>query len=199
MWFGPKGTGKPAYKRFRSEVMDGRVPETWWTYQEVGHNQDGKKEIKTLFPAIEPFATPKPERLLERVIHIATNPGDIVLDVFAGSATTAAVAQKMGRKWVTCELIEETFTTFTQPRLERVVNGEDMGGISASSGERIDNTTDGLPDGITPDDAQRFTSLLNKIIAGDESFKKDATVKALKALAKTKKVKSAGVVYLPFR
>ncbi|AGG68072.1 site-specific DNA-methyltransferase [Corynebacterium callunae] len=187
VWFGPKGTGKPAYKRFRSEVMDGRVPETWWTYQEVGHNQDGKKEIKTLFPAIEPFATPKPERLLERVIHIATNPGDIVLDVFAGSATTAAVAQKMGRKWVTCELIEETFTTFTQPRLEKVVNGEDMGGISASSGERIDNTTDGLPDGITPDDAQRFTSLLNKIIAGDESFKKDATVKALKALAKTKK------------
>ena len=186
VWFGPKGTGRPAYKRFRSEVMDGRVPETWWTYQEVGHNQDGKKEIKALFPTTEPFATPKPERLLERVIHIATDPGDIVLDVFAGSGTTAAVAQKMGRKWVTCELVEETFENFTLPRLKKVINGEDMGGISRSPGERIDNTTNGLPEGVTPEDAQKFTSLLKKIVAGNESLKKDSTVKTLKNLAKTR-------------
>lgn len=187
VWFGPKGIGRPAYKRFRSEVMDGRVPETWWTYKEVGHNQDGKKEIKALFPSLDPFSTPKPERLLERIIHIATNPGEIVLDVFAGSATTAAVAQKMGRKWVTCELVEETFENFTRPRLEMVVKGEDMGGISKSSGERIDNTPNGLPNGFTPEEAQKFTSLLNKIIADYDSLKRDATVKTLKTLTKTKK------------
>lgn len=187
VWFGPKGIGRPAYKRFRSEVMDGRVPETWWTYKEVGHNQDGKKEIKALFPSLDPFSTPKPERLLERIIHIATNPGEIVLDVFAGSATTAAVAQKMGRKWVTCELVEDTFENFTRPRLEMVVKGEDMGGISKSSGERIDNTPNGLPNGFTPEEAQKFTSLLNKIIADYDSLKRDATVKTLKTLTKTKK------------
>ena len=187
VWFGPEGTGRPAYKRFRSEVMDGRVPETWWTYQEVGHNQDGKKEIKALFPSLDPFSTPKPERLLERIIHIASNPGELVLDVFAGSATTAAVAQKMGRRWVTCELREDTFTNFTRPRLEKVVNGEDMGGISTSRGERIDDTEGGLPDGITPEEAQQFTSLLNKFVATETDLKKTPAIKILKALAKTKK------------
>jgi len=189
VWFGPDGNNRPAVKRFRSEVMDGRVPETWWTYQEVGHNQDGKKEIKTLFPDENPFSTPKPERLLERIIHIASNPGEIVLDVFAGSGTTAAVAHKMGRRWVACELIEDTVERFTQPRLTKVVCGKDPGGITLTRGERTDNTENGLPDGLSPDEAQQLTSLINKAIRDHEALKKDAGIKVLKNLVKTKKSK----------
>ena len=81
----------------------GRVADTIWS--DTDRNDSAKREIQNLFPGTTAFATPKPERLLERIIHIATNPGDIVLDCFGGSGTTAAVAQKMGRRWVTCELV----------------------------------------------------------------------------------------------
>lgn len=105
---------------FRSKsylaTKSGKVPEDWWPYTEVGSNDEAKNEIKALFPGEIPFDTPKPERLLERVIYIGSNPGDIVLDCFAGSGTTAAVAQKMGRRWVTCELLSSTFETFIKPR-----------------------------------------------------------------------------------
>lgn len=164
----------------------GQPPRTWWDNESVGHNRAAKSEIKALFPGKTPFATPKPERLLERVIHIATNPGDIVLDVFAGSGTTAAVAQKMGRRWVTCELVEDTFDRFTRPRLEKVVNGEDMGGISTTKGERVDASADGLPEGLSADDAQQLTSLLNKAVKGTE-LATDKAIKAVKALVKTAK------------
>lgn len=183
---GPVGL-TPYVKTYEDQGKKPLPPTSIWKTEEIGGNPVAKEEIKALFPDQAPFATPKPESLLERIIHISTNPGDLVLDVFGGSGTTAAVAQKMGRKWITCELVEETFKNFTQPRLEKVVSGEDMGGVSKSSGERIDNTTNGLPDGITPEDAQKFTTLLNKIIATDDGLKKDATVKELKHLAKTKK------------
>ena len=87
-----------------------------------------------MFPGVTPFATPKPERLLERIIHIATDPGDIVLDCFAGSGTTAAVAHKLGRRFVTVEWSRDTLERFTGPRLEKVVRGEDPGGITESAG-----------------------------------------------------------------
>lgn len=107
----------------------------WDKSAETGSNRKAKNELKALFglPAKQVFATPKPERLLERVIHIGSNPGDIVLDCFAGSGTTAAVAHKMGRRWVTVELSESTASTFTRPRLEKVVAGEDPGGITNST------------------------------------------------------------------
>ncbi len=133
IWWGQSGDNIPALKRFLSEVGE-RVPQTLWSYAEVGHNQTGKNEIQALFNGVPPFATPKPERLLERVIHIATNPGDVVLDCFAGSGTTAAVAHKMGRRWVTVEKEPATVETFTRPRLEKVVSGEDPGGITESVG-----------------------------------------------------------------
>jgi adenine-specific DNA-methyltransferase len=133
VWFGVDGTASPRVKRFLSEVQAGVVPETWWPHGEVGHNQEAKQEIKTLFAGINPFATPKPERLLERIIHIASNPGDIVVDAFAGSGTTAAVAHKMRRRWVTSELSESTVETFTKPRLAKVIAGEDLGGITTSA------------------------------------------------------------------
>jgi adenine-specific DNA-methyltransferase len=87
-----------------------------------------------MFPRGAPFATPKPERFMERVIHIGSNPGDIVLDCFAGSGTTAAVAQKMGRCWVTSEIAPATVEQFTLPRLAKVVRGEDPGGITKAVG-----------------------------------------------------------------
>lgn len=166
---------------------EGQPPRTWWTNEDVGHNRAAKSELKALFPGTAAFATPKPERLLERVIHIATNPGDIVLDCFAGSGTTAAVAHKMGRRWVTCELNEDTFDRFTRPRLEKVVRGEDMGGITVTKGERVDASTDGLPDGLTPEDAQKLTSLLNKAVRDEPELKKSADLRTIKQLVKTKK------------
>ena len=167
----------------------GKVPEDWWPYTEVGSNDEAKNEIKALFPGEVPFDTPKPEKLLYRIIHIATNPGDIVLDCFAGSGTTAAVAQKMGRKWITCELRESNFHGFTYPRLEKVVKDRDAGGITRSKGERIAAENVELPEGVSPDDAAKFTSILNKLIADDEELKKDKVIKRLKTISKTKNTK----------
>ena len=127
IWFGSKGEGVPRIKRFLSEVKDGITAQTLWTYQEVGHNQDAKKEAKA-FNDDNVFATPKPEKLMERVIMLASNEGDLVLDSFLGSGTTAAVAHKMGRRWIGVELGEHA-KTHCVPRLKQVVNGE-QGGIS---------------------------------------------------------------------
>lgn len=170
----------------------GRTPEDVWLQDEVGGTREANSEIKTLFPGESPFSTPKPERLLERVIRLATKPGDIVLDVFAGSGTTAAVAQKMGRRWVTCELVEDTFNRFTRPRLEKVINNEDQGGITIQKQERVDATEEGLPEGLSPEDAQKFNSALNKVLAANAELKTEAVVKALKTATKTKNQK--GVV-----
>ena len=167
----------------------GLVPRTLWLNEEVSHSRGAKKELVNLFRGLTVFSTPKPERLLERIIHIGSNPGDIVLDVFAGSGTTAAVAQKMGRRWVTCELLESTFTTFTRPRLEKVVNDQDPGGITRTKGVRVAADDVDLPEGVSPEDAAKFTSVLNKLIADNPEAKKDPRVKALKAASKTKRTK----------
>lgn len=169
--------------------MEQRAVEDLWFQNEIGSNDEAKNEIKSLFPTDTPFSTPKPERLLERVIHIGSNPGDIVLDVFAGSGTTAAVAQKMGRHWVTCELVEDTFNRFTRPRLEKVVNDEDPGGITRTKGERVAADGVDLPEGVTPEDAAKFTSVLNKLIKDDPELKKSVEVKTLKAASKTRRTK----------
>lgn len=189
LYFTEGGRGGLKLKRYLDEISQTRAPQTLWLHEEVGHNRTSKAEMNALFPETAAFATPKPERLLERIIHIATNPGDIVLDVFGGSGTTAAVAHKMGRRWVTCELVEDTFNRFTKPRLEKVVNDQDPGGITLTKGERVDATENGLPEGMEAEDAQRFTSLLSKLIADSPELKKSADVKALKALAKTTKAK----------
>ena len=133
--------------------MEGRAIEDMWFLAEVGSNDEAKSEIKALFPGKTPFKTPKPERLLERIVHIASNPGDIVLDCFAGSATTAAVAQKMGRRWVTCELLESNYSTYDVPRLTKVVNDQDPGGITQTKPERVAADGVELPEGVSPDDA----------------------------------------------
>jgi adenine-specific DNA-methyltransferase len=128
IWFGINGDARPAIKRFISDVSDTIPATTWWEYKDVGHNDEAKKESKELFGA-DVFATPKPERLLERVISIASNVGDIVLDSFAGSGTTGAVAHKMGRRWIMVELGDHCDTHIV-PRLRKVIDGTDEGGIS---------------------------------------------------------------------
>jgi len=128
IWFGENGDARPAYKRFLSEVTDTIPSTTIWTYDEVGHNDEAKKEMRTLF-VNDLFATPKPERLLKRIIELSTNPDDIVLDSFAGSGTTGAVAHKMGRRWIMIELGEHCHTHII-PRLKKVIDGEDQGGIT---------------------------------------------------------------------
>lgn len=178
---------------FRSKsylaTKPGRVPEDWWLYTEAGSNDEAKSEIKKLFPGTTPFSTPKPERLLKRIIHISTCPGDIVLDCFAGSGTTAAVAQKMGRRWITCELLKSTYDAFTRPRLERVVLGKDLGGITISKGERVAAEDANIPDSVSPDDAALFVSILNKVLQENEDLKSDPGVKKLKAITKTTRSK----------
>lgn len=129
IWFGPEGNNTPRIKRFLTDVKAGITPMTWWTREEVGDNQEAKKEIKALnFDSV--FDTPKSERLIERVITIGSNPGDIVLDSFLGSGTTAAVAHKMGRKWIGIELGDHAYT-HCKVRMDKVIDGE-QGGISKS-------------------------------------------------------------------
>ena len=128
IWFGEKKDNIPRLKRFLSEVQNGSVCKTIWKRDEVGDNDEAQKEQRKLIP-VNPFSTPKPERLLERVIFLASNPGDLVLDSFLGSGTTAAVAHKMGRRWIGIELGDHCYT-HCLPRLQKVVDGTDQGGIS---------------------------------------------------------------------
>ncbi len=132
IWFGKDGNAFPRKKRFLSEVKQGRKGDTVWLSCEVGHNQEAKKEVKQ-FNSESVFDTPKPERLIERVLTLATNEGDLVLDSFLGSGTTAAVAHKMGRKWIGVELGEHA-KTHCYPRMKMVCDGEDQGGISKAQG-----------------------------------------------------------------
>ena len=128
IYFGKDGVGAPQLKRYLARVQSGVVPSTWWTHEDAGHNDESRKESKVIFAGEDPFSTPKPERLLQRILNIATNEGDLVLDSFLGSGTTAAVAHKMGRRWIGIEMGEHA-KTHCLPRLEKVVAGE-QGGIS---------------------------------------------------------------------
>lgn len=130
IYFGTSGKNVPRYKRFLNEVQEGLVPLTIWFKDEVGDNQEAKSEVKQFNPN-EVFSTPKPERLIQRIITIGSDEGDTILDSFLGSGTTAAVAQKMNRKWIGIELGEHCHTHCI-PRLQKVINGEDNGGITES-------------------------------------------------------------------
>lgn len=132
VWFGKTGNSRPRLKRFLRD-MEGQNAWTWWPNEEVGHNQEAKKESVELFGADNAFDTPKPERLLHRIIHLATTSVDWVLDSFAGSGTTGAVAHKMGRRWIMVELGEHCHTHII-PRLKKVIDGEDKGGITEAVG-----------------------------------------------------------------
>ncbi len=132
VYFGKSGDSAPGLIRYFSEI-EGLVPWTWWPHDEVGHTDESKKEIHALFGKDNAFDTPKPERLIHRIIHIATNPGDLVLDSFAGSGTTGAVAHKMGRRWIMVELGAHAKTHIV-PRLRKVIDGTDPGGVTDACG-----------------------------------------------------------------
>ena len=127
IWFGENGNNVPRVKKFLTEVKGGVVAITLWLRDEVGDNQEAKREVKA-FNNDDVFTTPKPERLIQRILTLATNSGDWVLDSFLGSGTTAAVAHKMGRRWIGIELGDHCYT-HCLPRLKAVVDGE-QGGIS---------------------------------------------------------------------
>ncbi len=112
--------------------QEGRVPESLWFGSEVGTTREASAEVRA-FVSGEFFDTPKPERLLQKILNLATVRGDLVLDSFAGSGTTGAVAHKMGRRWVLVELGEHC-QTHILPRLRRVIDGEDPGGVTEASG-----------------------------------------------------------------
>jgi len=125
--------GWTPYYRIYADSAGSRPPETLWPHTEVGSNRTSKAEIKALFPESVPFGTPKPEKLLQRVIHISSDPNDWVLDSFAGSGTTGAVAHKMGRRWIMVELGEHCHTHII-PRLKKIIDGHDPGGITEAVG-----------------------------------------------------------------
>lgn len=130
IWFGADGDSAPRKKTFLSDVQDGLVPLTVWLRDEVGDNQEAKKEVLNISNT-DVFATPKPERLIERVLALGSNEGDIVLDSFLGSGTTAAVAHKMGRRYIGIEMGDHAYT-HCKVRLDNVISGEDKGGITKS-------------------------------------------------------------------
>ncbi|PNS43850.1 DNA methyltransferase [Gardnerella vaginalis] len=127
IWFGKDGNNTPRIKRFLSEVKQGMTSMTIWKYTEVGHNQDAMKEVKAI-NSISVFGTPKPERLIERILTLGTNEGDLVLDFHLGSGTTAAVSHKMGRRYIGVEQMDY-IQDITVERLKKVLEGE-QGGIS---------------------------------------------------------------------
>ena len=133
IWFGSDGTANPSRKTFLSELKLAAPPApTIWLHSEAGNNHEAREEVKAINPE-DAFSTPKPEKLLQRVLTLATNPNDLVLDSFAGSGTTGAVAHKMGRRWIMVELGEHCHTHIV-PRLKKVIDGEDKGGITGAVG-----------------------------------------------------------------
>ncbi|WP_421568868.1 site-specific DNA-methyltransferase [Stenotrophomonas sp. PD6] len=128
--FGLKGTGRPMLKKYLAEMTGGLTPMTWWPHDQFGSNKEASIHLKAMFEGVDNvFSTPKPERLLKGILDLATRPGDVVLDSFLGSGTTAAVAHKMGRHWIGVEIGEHA-RTFSRPRLMKVVDGTDAGGVS---------------------------------------------------------------------
>jgi adenine-specific DNA-methyltransferase len=189
IWWGPAGEARPSIKRFLDEV-DGAVPRTLWRHADVGSNRTSKNEMRALFPGEASFATPKPEALIRRIVQIATEPGDLVLDCYGGSGTTAAVAHKMGRRWVTSEWSAQTVQTFTLPRLERVVAGDDPGGITT-----VDVPSgDDLPEGMLPGSPRAAAKTIDALARADllgsiDGLTAEARIalsKALRAIDKTR-------------
>ncbi|WQT69813.1 site-specific DNA-methyltransferase [Helicobacter pylori] len=132
IYFGRNGDNVPSLKRFLSEVKQGATSLTIWKYTEVGHNQDATKQLLALFNNVKLFDTPKPEALISRILEISTNENDLVLDFFAGSGTTCAVAHKMKRRYIGIEQMDY-IETITKERLKKVIEGE-QGGISKKCG-----------------------------------------------------------------
>lgn len=131
IYWGKDGDSEfPVEKKFLTEVKAGVVPQTWWPYEFAGSTRNASAEMKNIYEGQKTFDTPKPEKLIMRILEVATTVGDLVLDSFGGSGTTAAVAHKMGRRWILAELGDHCETHIV-PRLAKVIDGTDDGGITA--------------------------------------------------------------------
>jgi adenine-specific DNA-methyltransferase len=138
IWFGENGTNMPRSKRFLSDVKDGMTPMTVWTFDEVGHTQDAKKEIKEIFPDSKlPFETPKPTKLMEKILSLKNNPNALILDSFAGTASTAHAVLNLNnkdggnRKFIMVEM-EDYAETITAERIKKIIQGYDFNGNKRS-------------------------------------------------------------------
>lgn len=126
--FGEAGNNVPAIKLFLKEVQGGMVPKSIWSYKDAGHTQEAKRELQDIFPEMIPFDTPKPTKLLNLIINIASDPDSIILDSFAGSGTTAHAVLNMNkqdggnRKCILIEM-ENYADDITAERIKRVING----------------------------------------------------------------------------
>lgn len=160
VWWGPDGNARPSIKRYLSEVGD-LVPRTLWTHKEVGSNRTSSNEMKALFPGAVTFSTPKPEALMKRILEIGSTPGDLVLDCFAGSGTTAATAHKMRRRWIAVELSESNLDTYVRPRLAKVIDGSDRGGISETTTDLFEGD---LPEDVAIDDVKAAIRVLSPLM-----------------------------------
>lgn len=178
IWFGKNGDNIPSTKRFLSEVKNGIIAQTLWTYEEVGHNQEAKKEIKMLFDGTSAFGTPKPERLLQRILTIGSNESDIVLDFFMGSATTQAVAMKMNRRFIGIEQMDYIKTVSVE-RLKKVIAGEQggiskdvnwQGGGSFVYAELMEKNQGYLKDVQQAETTKQLDEVVNSMIAGGADF-----------------------------
>ncbi|MDA8314256.1 MAG: site-specific DNA-methyltransferase [Actinomycetota bacterium] len=189
LYFTRGGKGGLKLKRYLDKISQTTAPRTLWFNSEVGHNRTAKAEMNNLFPGVSVFATPKPERLLQRILQIGTNPGDVVLDCFLGSGTTAAVAHKMNRRWVGIERETATVETYALPRLTKVVAGDDPGGITSVKRP----VGEDLPEGVKAGDARaaaKAIDALYKAGALDDVSDLDystvtSLVRALRAAEKT--------------
>lgn len=132
IYWGKDGNNIPAPKRYLNEVKQGRVPQTIWEYEDVGHTQDAKKVLKELFEGEVPFDTPKPERLIQQILRIASSKDSIILDSFAGSGTTAHAVLNMNkadggnRKFILVEMMDYA-DSITAERVKRVIDGYGTG------------------------------------------------------------------------
>ncbi|WP_408021853.1 site-specific DNA-methyltransferase [Spirabiliibacterium pneumoniae] len=169
-------------------AQKGRIPETIWFGKDVGTTRDAKDEVKA-FNSDEVFDTPKPEKLLQRILHLATNEGDLVLDSFLGSGTTAAVAHKMNRRYIGIEIGNHA-KTHVIPRLKKVIEGE-QGGISVSQ-EFYELENDELKSlDLDIEDLKKFNKVLKSI--GQTDLLDKATLKKIQTAAKLKKIRSESV------
>ena len=128
MWFGKDGRGRPRVKRFLSEAT-GSTPWTWWPHAEVGHNQEATKELNAVLGVPGGFDTPKPSRLIKRILQIATDPDSLILDSFAGSGTTGHAMLQLNkedggsRRFILAEMETHIAQDITRERLRRVIEG----------------------------------------------------------------------------
>lgn len=200
IWFGKDGNSIPSKKTFLSDLdAFSLTPKTIFSYDEVGHNHEAKEELKKLFNK-NIFATPKPERLMERIIHMASNENDIVLDFFLGSGTTAAVAIKMKRQFIGIEQMDY-FNSITVPRIKEVIYGE-QGGVSQAydwhgggafiSMEILSNSLNVIREIEEVKDVNQLTQLLESSIL-QKSLTYKTSIKAVKELLTEKDISLSGL------